>query len=123
METAIKAILAAACLILSIVSGYWLRSGGRPHNPLLFNLHKFSSLAFVIITIWIFHTIDHPPGTRPVNLILILLAGISCILLFISGGLMSLKKQAAAVVRIIHRVSMVSTIGALTLLMLLIIKS
>ena len=122
MGTTLKTILAAASLLLSVASGFCLKSGGRPHNPLLFNLHKFSSLAFVILAVWLFHTIDYNSGPRTLRLTLMFISCASCLALFISGGMMSLTKPAAAYIRTIHRITMVITPAAMIVLLLIIHK-
>lgn len=107
MNTKVKLIGLGLLLILTIIIGYILSSLGRPLNSVLFNLHKFIALAFVIITFLIVRNTLGFNNLKGSLLLLILITGFSVIVLFASGALLSNAVKTDNLLLLIHNMSTV----------------
>jgi hypothetical protein len=106
METALKFLTPGIVFLLTLASGVWLSSSGKPLNSILFNLHKLTALAAVILLVIQF--VNTFKGTHPQSLLIamIVLAGVCVLALFITGAMMSIGIPAYALILVIHRVAM-----------------
>lgn len=105
MAVFLKFLLPLLLLLFTIAIGFWLSRLGKPYNVILFNIHKLTALAGVIFAviklIQIFSTIDQLN-----NAIIFIIVSAACIiLLFASGGLLSVGKLSYVPLKRVHNLS------------------
>ncbi len=98
-------VICGALFLITLVSGVGVTRSGRPHNALLFNLHKLIALATVVVFVVnvipmykameMQHTLEWVSG---------ILTGLLFIALFASGAVLSFEKPAPVIVLRIHQV-------------------
>lgn len=112
-------LLPAILLILSFATGFWVHKSGRPYQPFAFNIHKLLSLAVVIFTtIKLVGAIIIAPVSS-LSILLLILAGVSVVILFATGALMSAPKTFSKLWQIVHHLSPYLLASSLTLTILL----
>ncbi len=99
--------------ILTLAFGFWLSRSGRPYNGLLFNIHKLTALAAVIVTTVQFVRIFKGADLSALPITLLALAALCIVALFVSGALMSAGKLDHALLHMIHRVTLATLVIAL----------
>jgi len=106
--------------LISVCFGFWVRKTGRPYNPVLFNIHKLAALAGVVVTVLNLRAqgmLDNQSGWMNA-----ILAGalFSVVMLFASGGVMSIRKTEVGIALSFHRAGSViivlCLVGAVSLL-------
>lgn len=96
-------IILGTAFILAVSFGLWLSRSGRPYNGLLFNVHKLSALAAMIITVAQLAGILKNTDLPTLLSALLALAGLGAVALFVSGALMSAGRLDHALLHTIHR--------------------
>jgi hypothetical protein len=117
-----KLITASLLIILILITGYILHRAGKPYPSWLFNVHKISTIAMIVLvsvtvtgflklenTLWLSYLCT--------GLLMLTAAG-----LLFSGGMMSLDKSQDIMLRI-HQVATIILLGAYVLFIYLIITS
>ncbi|NMC78707.1 MAG: hypothetical protein GYA59_05040 [Chloroflexi bacterium] len=105
MDVLFKFILPGILFLLTLVSGFWLSSLGKPLNTAVFTIHKLIALAVVVLTaVRIFEALKNVE-THFLLLAAIGIAGLCFVALFATGALMSLEKLDYAVMRTVHQVA------------------
>lgn len=102
---AIKLVTNSIIFIVTIISGIWLSKIEKPYNPLVFNIHKFIALAFIIYTIIISKGIYKTIQMNSILWILLILSGIFILLALISGGILSGKEEFLKSLSELHKIS------------------
>jgi hypothetical protein len=113
MDMMTRFVIPGIALLLTLVFGFWLSNAGKPYNGLLFNVHKLIALGAVVLTaVQLYKALK---GMEPETLIimLILVAGLCVAASFITGALMSIRKGANDLLRVIHNVAPVLVIIAM----------
>ena len=119
MSTMMKFILTGIIYVLTIITGIWLSKLGKPLNNAVFTVHKLVALGFAVFAgIYFYRTFKKLPDIS-VFIPWLLIAGISVLGLFISGGLLSFDKQALRIFLWIHRVLPLLILGASLILFFL----
>ena len=97
-------ILLPLILFLIIVSfGFLVSRSGRPYNPFLFNIHKLTALAGVVVAVLRLKS-SFPLVDLPGWMVVILAAAASSVvMLFTTGGVMSIRKDESRISLIFHR--------------------
>jgi len=114
-----KFILTGIIYVLTIITGIWLSKLGKPLNNAVFTVHKLVALGFAVFAgIYFYRTFKKLPDIS-VFIPWLLIAGISVLGLFISGGLLSFDKQALRIFLWIHRVLPLLILGASLILFFL----
>jgi hypothetical protein len=114
METASKFFIPGGVFVLTLASGIWLSSIGKPLNTIIFTLHKLIALAAVILTgIQVYKTLQEM-GIQALPMVLIVLTGLCVIALFVTGALLSLGKPVDEVLLTIHKIAPVLALLAMT---------
>ena len=110
MSVTLKITGIGILFLLIIVTGILLVRTGRPYNPVMFNIHKFISLAGIVLGgIFVYNAYGNIEGI-PFLLPLIIVTGILYIVLLVSGGLLDLDKPFHNLLQIIHRIGSPVTI-------------
>ena len=102
---AIKLVTNSIIFIVTVISGIWLSKLGKPYKPLVFNIHKFIALAFIIYAILISRGIYKTIQMNPLLWILLILSGIFILLALISGGILSAKEELLNSISLTHKLS------------------
>lgn len=104
METVLtKTIISGVLILLTILSGIWLRKSGEPYKTGILTLHKLAIVALLVFLILIY--INHLKtfefsGT---GYILFILSDIIFLAAFITGTLLSFEKISSYKLKIVHR--------------------
>lgn len=105
MSTTLSRVAITGGLFLFIfVSGFWLSRSGKPYHAALFNVHKLIALGAVVFLIL---TVTQIHKTVPFNTLRIIALAVTalCVLvMFVSGGLLSVDKTFPEFVKVLHRV-------------------
>ena len=99
-------------LVLSIGTGFWLSSYGKPFNSALFNIHKLIALATAIYTAILVRNLLKGIDTSALIQIMVIALGLSLIILFGSGILLSLGKAPYNLIKTVHTITTFSTLLA-----------
>ncbi len=110
MSIALKIISTELPFLLAIITGIWLSNLGKPLNTLIFTIHKFTALGSVIFTAIIIRNLLKNTEINNVTLTLIIVAGFSVLVLFVSGALMSFGKPVNNIILTIHSVTPILTV-------------
>ena len=105
MEILAKFSTPGILFLLTLVSGFWLSSAGKPLNSIIFNIHKLIALAVVITIIIQLYNLHKVTDVHTLILLLIVFSGLCVVALFATGALMSLEKMNYTVLLNIHRVA------------------
>lgn len=91
--------------LLTLAFGFWLSRSGKPYNGLLFNIHKLTALATVILAVVAIYQVLKIMDFSTLIIALLAIAALSVIELFISGALMSAGKGEYRLMKLIHNTS------------------
>lgn len=117
-----KFILPGILFLLIIVSGFWVARTAKPYNPVSFNVHKLIALADVVLTVIVLVNQIKVSQTQIITFVLLIIAALSVIALFVSGGLMSALKTSSSIWLLIHRVAPFLLAGSTTAAVLFLLK-
>ena len=107
MNMLTRFVVPGIALLLTLVFGFWLRNSGKPYNGILFNIHKLIALAAVILTAVQLYPMLRVSEPQALGILLISAAGLGVAGLFATGAIMSIRKGANNLPRIIHNVALV----------------
>lgn len=93
-----------AAFLLTCGSGVLLTRAGRPYGPLLFNVHKFIALGAVVLTFVAVRNLLRHGALGTAGAVLAVVAGVSVIALFATGGILSARANPGTALITIHRV-------------------
>jgi hypothetical protein len=106
--------LPGVLFLLAVVFGIWVSSLGRPYQGLLFNVHKLIALGGVVLALVRVLGLDPLEYFPPSAVLCLIPAALSVLALFITGALMSIRKEESRLMRRIHQISpVVITVAAL----------
>ncbi len=110
-------------LFLTIFFGIWLSNLGRPLNTVLFNIHKLIAVGFVVFGFFglraLTKEIDHIDS---IFKLLIILAVISTITLFVTGGLLSFDRFTNKFTLMVHTLTPILTTLSITIAIYILFK-
>ncbi len=107
MDMLARFVLPGIALLLTLVFGFWLQNSGKPYNGILFNIHKLIALAAVVLTAAQLYNILNEIEPQALIIMMIIVAGLGVVGLFATGALMSIRKGANDLARIIHNIALV----------------
>jgi hypothetical protein len=115
--------------LFSLFSGIWLsrnlrlndpRPSGKPITGVIFTVHKLIALAMVICAGVTIRRLHRGLEFRSIELTAVIIAGLFLLLMFVTGGLLSLGKarndEILAVHKVVSLLTAVSTFGTIYLL-------
>jgi chromate transport protein ChrA len=105
MDAYSKFITPGAIFLVTLASGIWLSSVGRPYNGALFNVHKLIALGTVIFAGLQIAKALPKTGTQTLIILLLVFAALCVIALFATGALMSLGKLDYNLMHTVHRIA------------------
>lgn len=109
----LQIVLIAAVFLIMLGTGVWTTKLGRPLNIIAFSLHKISALLTVILLILFVLKHNNTLGFEKPDWILIVITGLSILLGFVSGSLLSFDKLTNTFTKTIHKLVSLLTIIAL----------
>lgn len=101
----ITILLAGLCFILIFLTGFWVRSDGKPYNTLILTIHKLISLAAGIVLGISLYRLNQAAGLNSAASTAVVVTGVLFVLTVLSGGIWSIEKELPAVVLRLHQVS------------------
>lgn len=110
-----RIVLCGVLFLLTLGSGVWVTTSGRPLNTAIFTIHKLIALAMVILTGVTFYPVIRSIDPRALLLIMIALAGLLFLALFVSGALLSFEKPTPLFILRIHQIAPLLALAALIL--------
>ncbi|HSP48358.1 MAG TPA: hypothetical protein VLN47_09825 [Clostridiaceae bacterium] len=105
MNIFLRMLIAAVLLILTVGSGIWRSSLGKPYKPMLFNFHKviayitLANMAFFIISLLGIGSLEL------ISVLMLLLGGLSVLALLVSGVMLNNDKFSCDQSTKIHSVA------------------
>lgn len=110
MSIALKIISTEFPFVLAIITGIWLSNSGKPLNTTIFTIHKLIALGSVIFIAMVIRNLLKNVEIKTVILTLIIVAGFSVLVLFVSGVFLSLGKPVNNIMLTIHGVTPIPTV-------------
>lgn len=116
-----KAAAAGLLFLFIFLTGLWLSQAGKPYGAVLFTIHKLIAVgALVFLALAVYQT-NQAASLSPMELALVVAAGVLFLGTIISGALLSTDLRLPAAVLTVHQVAPVltvlSTAGSLYLLL------
>lgn len=105
MDMLSKLITPGILFLLTLASGVWLSSAGKPLNNIIFTIHKLIALAVVVLTIIQMYKLFAITEIQLLFMALIIFTGLCVLALFATGALMSLANPAYNIWLTIHKVA------------------
>ncbi|MFW5707374.1 MAG: hypothetical protein ACOC12_05610 [Bacteroidota bacterium] len=99
-----KIVISAALLLIIFVTGFLLHKWGKPHNNLVFTIHKLATIVLIILMVVMAVSYAKNFGMAGWVLVLAFAVAIAALGLLASGGFMSLDKNHDMML-IIHRIA------------------
>jgi hypothetical protein len=100
-----KPLVTGFLFVLTLVSGLWLSSSGKPYNSVIFNIHKLIALLTTILIGVAIYNLYKTASTRPMLEIgAVIITGLLLLFLFISGGMLSIGKPEHSAILAVHRI-------------------
>jgi hypothetical protein len=107
MQIISEFFIPAILILLTFAFGFLLSRLGKPYNGLVFNLHKLTALAAVVLGSIQTYNLMQGSAVQPVLLVLAAVCILEIIALFATGALMSIGKLPHAPLLLIHRIALV----------------
>lgn len=115
-----QTLIAGLLFPITLASGVWLSSAGKPYNSLLFTIHKLVALGAVLSTAIALNHLRTAVDMTALALGAIVLTGALVLGLFITGALLSIGKPDHMAILTVHRVApLLVTVSAATAIYLL----
>lgn len=89
--------------LITVGFGFWVSKVGKPYHPGLFNIHKLVALAGVVLAVLRFRSGFSINVITSWILFALVLTGLSVILLFVTGAIMSIREDEPRIALFIHR--------------------
>lgn len=98
-------LLPGIAFVLTTATGIWLSQLGKPLNGVLFTVHKLVAVAAVIAATIPLYTALRSASAPTLAIMLLIAGGISVVVLFATGALISLNHPAVALLQWAHRIA------------------
>ena len=89
--------------LITVGFGFWLRGKGRPYNTALFNIHKLIALAGFVLVVLRLRSGFLAGGLSGWMAVVLVGAGLSALMLFATGAVMSIRKEEPGIALFFHR--------------------
>ena len=100
-----KLIISGIIFIGTIGSGVWLSKLGKPYGTLIFNVHKFVALGFIVYSFVVIKNLIKTIDTTTAMWFLILLSGVLILTLLATGGIVSASQEIKKALVVVHKIS------------------
>ncbi|TYB94779.1 MAG: hypothetical protein FXF54_05500 [Kosmotoga sp.] len=123
MGITVSITIVGVLLFLTIFFGIWLSNLGRPLNTALFSIHKLVAVGFVVFGFFAIRALTKEiDNIDSILKLFIILAVISTITLFVTGGLLSFDRFANKFTIMVHALSPILTALSVTLVIYILFK-
>ncbi len=102
-----RSIIAGVLLIVTLISGVIVSVTSTPYNAVLFNVYKLLALSATILFGMAAYQMQHGVPMKPVVAVSLVVTATLDIALFASGAVLSIQKEPASIILLVHRVSSV----------------
>ena len=106
-----KIIISSILIVLLILAGVFLHQKGEPYNVILFSIHKVLTIVMIILMALVVLRFFRQEDVSMIYYVLSGIIALSLVGLLVSGGMLSLDKFHAAMLRI-HQVSTLVFLGS-----------
>ena len=89
--------------LITVGFGFWVSKSGAPYSPVLFNIHKLAALAGVVVVIVRIRSGAVLGELSGWIMPIIVIVGVSVLVLFATGAVMSIKEEGSGLVLFFHR--------------------
>jgi len=110
----VQLIISGITYIFILISGIWLSNLGKPYGTVLFAIHKLIALALIV---YVFILSKKLFKTTELNLLMwifIVAAALSVVLIFTTGGILSIQEEVKKSLVIVHKILSVVLLLSLT---------
>lgn len=99
-----RMIAIGALYLLMILTGIWLTKKGKPYSPLAVNLHKFITLAMLVLAVIQVISLNKTNGISGLVWVAVIIAAILFLMEMVSGGIISASKEEKVTVVKSHKI-------------------
>ncbi len=105
MNTVTTRMIAIGVLyLLMILTGIWLTKKGKPYSLLAVNLHKFITLAMLVMLIIQVIFLNKTVGISGLVWVVVFLTAVLFLIEMVSGGILSASKEEKTMVANSHKI-------------------
>lgn len=115
--------LPGALFLLTLLTGVWVTSTGRPLNTVVFTIHKLIALAAVVLTVLALYPAVRAGDARALLTGILVLSGLLILALFASGALLSQATPAPLAVLRVHQIAPLLALAGLAAAVALLVGS
>jgi len=99
-------ILVSGLFFLFIfLSGFWVRSDGKPYNSVILTIHKLISLAAGIVLGIVLTRLNQAAGLSSSAITAVVVTGVLFVVTVLSGGIWSIEEEIPTALLRLHQVS------------------
>ena len=113
MDILFRFITPGTIFLLTLIFGIWLSKYGKPYNVMIFNVHKLTALAAVIVTAIQIYRVSKVMESQTLIIVLAVFIGLCAAALFATGALMSLEKLNYDILLAIHKITPILAVLAM----------
>jgi len=111
-------ILAAGLFFLFIfLTGFWVRSNGKPYSTTILTIHKLISLVAGVVLGFTIYQLIQAAGLSSVALTLVRVTSVLFVFTVLSGGIWSIEKTIPTPVLWIHQVTPILTLISISVML------
>jgi hypothetical protein len=100
-----RVVAISACYVVIFLAGFWLAHVGRPFGGFPLNLHKFTSLATVVLFVLLVVHANRAAHLSGFEWIASAIAGLTLLAAIVSGGVVTAQDPAPAAWLTAHRIA------------------
>jgi hypothetical protein len=100
-----RVIGAAFSFLVIFVSGYWMYKAGKPYGTIVLTIHKLIGLAVGVLLVSMVYQTSRASGLGGVEVVAVVVTGLTFIGLAATGGLLSADKEMPTVVSLAHHIA------------------
>ncbi len=112
MSTQFRVVLIGLLFAATFTTGFWMWNTSKPVPGLKLNLHKFLSLAALILSALLVNDLRRQSGLSGQEAGAVVTAGVAFFVTILSGGLVSINRALPRAVKLVHRVGPFLTVIA-----------
>jgi quinol-cytochrome oxidoreductase complex cytochrome b subunit len=102
-----KSFIFAAGLFFQFIflTGFWVRSNGKPYSTTILTIHKLISLAAAVVLGIVITQLNQAVELSSADLKVVVVTGVLFVVSVLSGGIWSIEKEIPTVVLRLHQVT------------------
>jgi hypothetical protein len=107
MSVTFKLLISIILFVVTVTMGFLLSKNRKPYNQAVFNVHKLTALASVILLAWAIIDIITAIIPEAAFVIMLILAVAAVIALFVTGALLSAGKASYLLMKGMHKIALI----------------